>query len=260
MKSASLNKLYSPVNRFRKRRGLALRGQIKELAALLGRDIRILDVGGRPDYWANVGLENIARIELVNVDPAELGRTYSGEAPEGLFQQKLGNACDLKDYPDQSVDLVHSNSVIEHVGDWRAMRAMASELMRVGRAGWVQTPAWEFPIEPHFRLPFGHWFGKPAEARMMSLSLDPRIRGMNRERRRREVEKINLLSKGEVRELFPGREMRVERVILAKSYVMRWMPARETAAVPAPVAAAAEAGVEAGPGAGSDPGKAQAAA
>lgn len=229
---------YSPINRFRKKRGRALREQIESLVALYGRDIRILDVGGRPDYWANVGLEGIERIDLVNIDEGELGRAYSGDAPEGLFQHRIGDACDLRDYADQSVDLVHSNSVIEHVGGWRTMQAMAEEMMRVGRAGWMQTPAWEFPVEPHHRMPFGHWFGKPAQAWSMSFSFDARIRRYDRDRRRREVEKINLLSRGEVRDLFPGRPLKVERVVFAKSYVIHWMPEATAAVLPEPEPAA----------------------
>lgn len=215
---------YSPVNRFRKKRGVALRARIAALADRLGRDVVILDIGGRPDYWANVGLDRIGRIELVNVDPAELERTYSGEAPADFFHPRLGDACDLSHYPDQSIDLIHANSVIEHVGGWNAMGKMASEMRRVGRAGWMQTPAWEFPVEPHFRAPFGHWFGKPAQAKALILSLERRYRILDRQRRRNAVEKINLLSRGEVRALFPGAELIVERVVFAKSYVMHWMP------------------------------------
>jgi hypothetical protein len=101
---------------------------------------------------------------------------------------------------------------------------MANELMRVGRAGWVQTPAWEFPIEPHFRAPFIHWLGRPMEARLMSLSFDRRIREMPLDLRRRGTDRINLLSRREIGELFPGRAIFTERLILAKSYVVRWMP------------------------------------
>lgn len=214
---------YPSVNRFRTKRGRILRAQIEALADRLGRDIVILDIGGRPDYWANVGIDRIARIEMLNVDADELGLSYAG-APEGFFVNKLGDARDLSAYADQSVDLVHANSVIEHVGDWTSMRAMADEMLRVGRSGWMQTPAWEFPLEPHFRVPFGHWFGKPVQARAMSLSFTRRYRSLNRQRRRLAVERINLLSKGEARALFPGAELLVERVILAKSYVMRWTP------------------------------------
>lgn len=219
---------YSPVNRFRTRRGQRLRRQIESLADHLGRDIVVLDVGGRPDYWANVGLGRIARVDLVNYSAEELEREAEGAgAGSGgeVFVRKLGDARDLSDYADGSVDLVHSNSVIEHVGGWADMRAMADEMMRVGRAGWVQTPAWEFPVEPHFRAPFLHWFGDPLRARMLSLSVKKGNRRMDMPTRRRRMESIHLLSRGDVRLLFPGRTVETERVaLLPKSYVVRWMP------------------------------------
>lgn len=216
--------MYSPINRFRANRGKILRRQIETLSLNLGRDIVILDVGGRPDYWENIGVGQIARINLLNHDAKEMKREAPGGLPATLFERRLGDARDLSDYTDKSVDLVHSNSVIEHVGGWQDMRAMANELLRVGMAGWMQTPAWEFPIEPHFRAPFGHWFGKPAQAALMSLSANRKIRSLSRNRRRECIESINLLSKREVRALFPSCSILTERAILPKSYVVRWLP------------------------------------
>jgi hypothetical protein len=215
---------FPSVNRFRTLRGRILRKQIETLAHFLGRDIIILDVGGRPDYWANVGVGQVARIDLLNHEADEMERALPADMPEGLFDRRIGDARDLSDYGDQSVDLVHSNSVIEHVGNWRDMHAMARELMRVGLSGWVQTPAWEFPIEPHLRAPFGHWFGKPAQTTMLWLSTRREIRSLTRPQRRELVESYNLLSKGEIRSLFPGRPILTERIILAKSYVVHWLP------------------------------------
>jgi hypothetical protein len=213
------------VNWFRTTRGRLLRRQIEVLTAQLGRPITVCDVGGRPDYWVNVGTGGIARIEMINTDPGELQRPISGETPSELFEFKVGNACDLAQYRSQSIDLVHSNSVIEHVGSWENMAAMASEARRVGCSGWVQTPAWGFPLEPHFRAPFMHWFARPLQARLMSLSADPSYRKADLPARRWHVERINLLSKHEVQTLFPECAIYVERIVLAKSYVARWMPA-----------------------------------
>ncbi len=123
-------------NRFRAARGRILRSQIARLAEHFGRPIVILDVGGRPDYWNNVGFENIAAIRLLNNDPNELDR----KATSNLFASEVGDACDLSNYADKSIDLVHSNSVIEHVGQWQKMCSMADEVQRVGLSGWVQTP------------------------------------------------------------------------------------------------------------------------
>jgi hypothetical protein len=211
------------VNGFRTRRGQLLRKQICSLADHYGREIFVLDVGGTKKYWENVGLDGISKVDILNYNVKEFV-TSSEEISLNLFNNKLGDARNLSDYADASIDLVHSNSVIEHVGGWADMRAMARELMRVGRAGWVQTPAWEFPIEPHFRAPFMHWFSHPLQIRMLSLSAKPGHRRMDIDTRHQRVEQIHLLSKSEVRALFPNRPIYVERVILAKSYTVRWMP------------------------------------
>jgi hypothetical protein len=222
---------HSTTNRFRRQRGRILRQQIDRLAHDLGRDIVILDVGGRPDYWGNLGLERIARIDLLNNNDREYGGPRPAGVPEGLFRFLIGDARNLEDFPDGSVDLAHSNSVIEHVGRWGDMVAMAREMRRVGRSGWVQTPASGFPIEPHFHMPFMHWFNAPIRARMLSLSLSRRFRVMGVAKRRRAVESVNLLNHSEVEALFPGCSIETERfMLMPKSYVARWMPDAAAAA------------------------------
>lgn len=59
-------------------------------------------------------------------------------------------------FADGTFDLAYSSSVIEHVAPARRA-AFASEVRRVARGWWVQTPAWSFPVEPHALLPFAHW-------------------------------------------------------------------------------------------------------
>ena len=217
------------VNRFRARRGRLLRQQIVDLSAYLGRDIIVLDLGGRMDYWDNVGLDNISRIELLNTSLEEFGPD-TGNDGSGIFREVVGDACCLPQYKDKSFDLVHSNSVIEHVGDWKRMRAMAVESQRVGVSGWIQTPAWEFPVEPHFHLPFMHWFETPVRSKMISWSPLDAYRELDLDTRRSLAESINLVSKREFRALFPDSMMHVERLIFAKSYTARWMPLQSLAA------------------------------
>jgi hypothetical protein len=214
------------VNRFRSQRGKILQQQILDTASFLGRDIEILDLGGRADYWLNVGLEGVARIVLINTTDVEfIGTGDASRLPRDRFEQRIGNACDLGEYADGSVDFVHSNSVIEHVGDWPEITAMAREARRVGRAGWIQTPAVEFPIEPHFHLPFIHWLSRPLEARALKLSPLATYRQCSAEERTRLVESIRLLSRREVTTLFPDCDIYVERFLIPKSYVARWQVA-----------------------------------
>lgn len=215
MDSANMNDF--TINAFRKRRGKILRKKIHDLSQELGRDIRILDVGGRPEYWENIKSENTEKIVLLNFDESELHRTG---AESDLFESRVGDARDLSDYDDNSFDLVHSNSVIEHVGNWSDMANMSREIQRVGRAGWLQTPAYEFPLEPHFRILGIHWFGAPTRASLLCLSRH--YRNQDRAARRMHVERINLLSHREMRVLFPDCKIWVERIILAKSYVAIW--------------------------------------
>jgi hypothetical protein len=206
------------ISSFRRKRGQLLSAQIGQLANMLGRPLSIIDVGGRRDYWDNVGFEGIARITLVNYDLAELNRP--SEQHE-LFEDVVGDARALTAVGNDTYDFYHSNSVIEHVGTWEDMAAMAREAVRVAPHGWLQTPAWEFPVEPHFRLPFMHWLATPARAALLKLS--PPYHSQSRPERRFHAERINLLTRYECELLFPYARIDVERVLLLpKSYVAVW--------------------------------------
>jgi hypothetical protein len=206
------------VSVFRRKRGAILAAQIADLAKRHGRPISIIDVGGRRDYWNNVGFANIQHITLVNIEESDLGRT---SAFGDKFSDLIGDARSLPEFGDKGFDLYHSNSVIEHVGGWADMQAMADEARRIGRSGWVQTPAWGFPVEPHFRLPAMHWFATPLRASMLRLARH--YRSLSHSQRRLHAERINLLSRRETRILFPDCEIITERLmLLGKSFVVRW--------------------------------------
>jgi len=205
------------VNAFRKRRRAIFRKKIGEIHQSFGRDIVILDIGGRPDYWENIDPPNVDKIILLNIGPMELAR----DSRLSAFEAVVGDACDLSSFHDGSIDLVHSNSFIEHVGGWTNIRRMAREARRVGRHGWVQTPAWECPLEPHFGVPAIHWFAWPTQARL--LSAIGRFRECSIAERRGLVEEINLLTKREFISLFPGTSLFVERLgWMPKSYTAWW--------------------------------------
>jgi hypothetical protein len=60
-------------------------------------------------------------------------------------------------FRDGEFDVVFSNSVIEHLGELDPQVSFASEIRRVGKSYWVQTPDPRFFIEPHYLSPFVHW-------------------------------------------------------------------------------------------------------
>jgi SAM-dependent methyltransferase len=113
------------------------------LARLAAGD-RVLDVG-----CGRLGLRALEpELQVTGVDlreqPAYPGPFVRADAAAGL------------PFADGEFDLVYCSSVIEHVAP-RRRAAFASELRRVGRGWFVQTPARSFPIEPHSLLPGAHW-------------------------------------------------------------------------------------------------------
>ena len=142
-------------NKFRAKRFSMFREMIDDVLREKGT-CSILEVGGTEKYWQAFGSSLPAGLEIVllNTDPVP-------RASNRIFRNQTGDACDMSEYPDNSFDLVHSNSVIEHVGPWARMAAMASEIQRVAPRYFVQTPNYWFPVEAHVRIPFFHWMPEP---------------------------------------------------------------------------------------------------
>jgi hypothetical protein len=172
-RSAGLADTSSPgslSSQFRRKRDVALRNLIGEISAAGGGRISILDLGGSVEYWRRVGFDFLrdsgAKIVVLNVEATEL--KTDGADPD-LFEAVVGDACDLPHIADNAFDLAHSNSVIEHVGNWSRMKRFGAEVRRVGRDYYVQTPYFWSPVEPHFyRAPMIHWLPRPIQARIMA--------------------------------------------------------------------------------------------
>lgn len=123
----------------------------------------------------------------------------------------------------EAFDLAFSNSAIEHVGTLERQRQFASEMMRLGRRLYCQTPNRWFPVETHYLallvhwLPsrfFGHWMHRYLTLQGWAGRPTP-----EESRKIRERESIRLLTKKELQELFPGCEIRTERFLgMPKSY------------------------------------------
>lgn len=174
---------------------------------------RVLDVGGCPGDWAGrdglVGQVDLVNLEVFSINPADglpAMRSLKGD----------GRALE---FGDDSYDLVFSNSVIEHVGDWADQQAFAREARRVGRSLWVQTPAFGCPVEPHYLGLFLHWFPSSWH---VPIARWTSVVGLTQAA---DLESIasttRLLKKREVRELFPDCEIWTERLFLVfpKSYI-----------------------------------------
>ncbi|MGH7477580.1 MAG: methyltransferase domain-containing protein [Longimicrobiales bacterium] len=129
-------------------------------------------------------------------------------------------------FGDRAFDIVLCNSVIEHVTlpkqelidgaplaepEWRRLafdrqRAFAAEIERVARAYFVQTPHRDFPLDLHLWLPFTNWLPHPAVDRLTRFADRWWIK-------KNGAADWNLLRPADMRELFPGSLVLVERAL-----------------------------------------------
>ena len=202
-------------NRFRQKRLERFLSIVDEVTAAKGT-CRILDVGGKVAYWQ--GLEPLWRdrpvhITLVNLDVEAV--------PDGRFTSVAGDARHLPQFSERSFDVVHSNSVIEHVGLWRDQSQAAAEIRRLAPRYFVQTPNFWFPIEPHFRMPLIHWLPMPWRTSIVmqrACGFYPRARSCDEARRT--LDDAILLDARAMASLFPDAVIERERFAgLTKSLI-----------------------------------------
>lgn len=202
----------SLANAMRRRRFAFFMSLLEEVP----RPLRILDVGGEQQFWNIMGREHL---EGINVT---LFNLRAQPVPGGNFESVTGDARNLSRYGNASFDVVFSNSVIEHLGpDFPDQQRMADEIRRVGRRYFVQTPNRYFPLEPHFLTP-GFQF-MPVSVRVWLVShfnVGWYQRIPDKLEARREVESVALLSKGQLRRLFPEARIYREKILgITKSLV-----------------------------------------
>ena len=170
----------------------------------------VLDVGGALGTWTSVSVR--PKLTILNVQRSDA----SSEAIE-----VIGDGRRLP-FPDQSFDVVFSNSVIEHVGGVEDQRLFAREIMRVGRSFYVQTPNRWFLVEPHLLTPLVHFLPKRVRRRLLrnftvwGLMTRPSpdyVQGF--------VDSTRLMTARELLGMFPRAELHRERVAgLTKSLMV----------------------------------------
>ena len=190
-------------------------GFFLSLLSRLSGQVEILDIGGTQEFWNLMpGSERVAtRITLLNIEHQQV--------TSDRFVSAVGDARRMPQLGDKSFDVVFSNSVIEHVGDFAQQRSMANEIRRVGMRYFVQTPNKRFPIEPHFLFPWFQYLPSSARAAMLNrFDVGWYRRIPDLKAARAEVDSIQLLTKSRFAELFPEASLHVERFGgLAKSFV-----------------------------------------
>lgn len=204
------------------------RGELFRRSFALGPESRLLDLGaGDGEHIAGI-LEGTAvvpaNVHVADIAPASVeaaARRY------GFTPVVIPQAGALP-FRDGYFDVVFCSSVIEHVTlpksevwlerstrrfrehSWRRQQEFASEIRRLGRGYFVQTPNRYFPIESHTWLPFVGWLPRRLVVPLLRLS--------NRVWVKQTRPDWNLLTACELARLFPdGRVVRERFLGLTKS-------------------------------------------
>jgi len=205
-------------SKFRLRRSKPLRDMIERIFAEKGA-VSILDVGGMEYYWNLFPPEFLAshkvRIMLLNL-PDDLRPVARPE----FLETHEGDGCALP-FSDRHFDICHSNSVIEHVGNWRRKVEFAREVTRVAQHYFHQTPNFWFPWEPHFGMPIYHWLPEPIQLQIAckrKLGWTPAASNITDGME--VVEHASMLNRRMVSYLFPDAQIFQERFLgLTKSFI-----------------------------------------
>mgnify|MGYP000850327730 FL=1 len=171
-------------------------------------EMTVVDLGGTSSFWAAMPVMP-ASVTVVNLDPR------AGD-PERGIRCVVADACTYEGAP---VDLVVSNSLIEHVGGVGPRTQLADTIRRLAARYWIQTPYRYFPIEPHWMFPGMQFLPLNVRARLarrhwtVGTHMDPAYAI-------EQVRWTELIGMSEMRELFPEAEIWKERVAgLIKSIV-----------------------------------------
>ena len=211
----------SIANRLRKKRmGIVKDLMERKFSDILrnGGTIRTLDIGGTYSYWKSMHFEYFDRMDItiVNIIPIDIPDDASN------VRSIVGDATNLSEFNDQSFDFVFSNSCIEHVGKMDEWKKMASEMKRLSKVIYLQTPNRYFPIEPHFLFPMYQFLPESIRIAMLRRFVLGHMRKRpDKEQAREAVNSINLLSLKDLNTLFPESKIYRERLWgLTKSFMV----------------------------------------
>lgn len=193
----------------RKRRFVHVNNLIKSIIAAEGF-CNILDIGGSEYYWE----DNMDFLSLfsdaITITVANLDAQEVDFKDTKLFTFKQGNACDESLY-EGKYNLIHSNSLIEHVG-MENMQKLSDLIRRRNIPYYVQTPNYWFPVEPHFRFIGFQWLPVSWRARILAKRRMGLRVANSLEDALKSVNSINLLKRSQISKYFPDAQIFNEKV------------------------------------------------
>jgi hypothetical protein len=171
-------------------------------------DMSVIDLGGYAWNWTTTTMRP-KKVLVINLDD-----TAFPEQPDWI-STLTADACELPaELFEHKVDLVFSNSLIEHVGGYWRRAQVAKAVHQLADHHWIQTPARYFPIEPHWVFPLFQFL--PVRVRAEASKLwplsPPEFRAGSLEKNLDLVLEVELVSTAEMCRLYPHSEIYRERV------------------------------------------------
>ncbi len=172
-------------------------------------NMSVLDLGGTAEMWLRAPLR-AKHVHLINLEehPAELPDWITAEVADVTDEAVAAELSAKGGY-----DLVFSNSTIEHVGGHSQRRKFVSAVESLAPLHWIQTPYRYFPVEPHFVAPGFQFLPLAARARLVRRWPLVHSRPDSPESAMDAVINIELLTRTEMRYLFPHSVLLSERVL-----------------------------------------------
>lgn len=187
-----------------------------ELIEPIPRPIKIIDVGGTALFWERMGFtgQKDVDITILNIRKDSMGLPG--------FVTVTGDARQMPQFSDKEFDVAFSNSVIEHVGGFEEQKLMAAEMKRIGKKIFLQTPNRYFPVEPHFLFPFFQFLPPWLKVKLlMNFNLGWYARIRDKKKALDISKSIRLMTKSELRKLFPGANIYEEKFYgIIKSFIV----------------------------------------
>jgi len=206
--------IYHKIADFQDEKSFAKKIRLKRMAIFnnltkdLPKPIKILDVGGTELFHEIMGLAGNKDYMITILNLSESKTRHKN------IKSVKGNACQMKEFDDYHFDVVFSNSVIEHVGNFEDQKMMADEMQRLAKKFFLQTPNFYSPVEPHFFIPLFQFLPIQIQIFLVqNFNCGYLKKTPNKKEAKKVVRSIRLLKESEIKKLFPESIIKKERFL-----------------------------------------------
>lgn len=196
----------------RRKRGLLFRKFLQSFP----RPLKVIDLGGTVRYWEALGVTDSDGLDITLANNHAMDRTNAHQInPHRFIHEWDIDALKLASMDLATFDVIASNSFIEHLAGQDDQRLVAQQIIAADRPYFIQTPNRNSPIDPHFPHPYVPFFAlypKRLKARLLTIGgLGGGWRAPSLDAALGALTFYNPLGLREMRELFPGAELHIER-------------------------------------------------